>query len=86
LKPKNHFKKLTLTNIKLNLLKLYLRAERMNGLDISGELILKKVTTATIQKKQPLDKPLKRWKDAVERDIQLVDVNASIELTFNRER
>lgn len=36
--------------------------------------ILHKVT---IQKKRPLGRPRTRWKDAVEKDIQLMDVNAS---------
>ncbi|KAF0764653.1 Uncharacterized protein FWK35_00018899 [Aphis craccivora] len=48
--------------------------------------ILKKIITATIQKKQPLGRPRTRWKDAVKRDIQLVDANASVELALNRER
>ncbi|KAL4083661.1 hypothetical protein QTP88_028977 [Uroleucon formosanum] len=48
--------------------------------------ILKKVITATIQKKRPLSRPRTRWKDAVKRDIQLVDANASVELALNRER
>jgi hypothetical protein len=48
--------------------------------------ILKKVITATIQKKRPLGGPRTRWKDAVKRDIQLVDANASVELALNRER
>ncbi|XP_015364583.1 PREDICTED: uncharacterized protein LOC107162266 [Diuraphis noxia] len=48
--------------------------------------ILKKVITAMIQKKRPLGRPRTRWKYAVKRGIQLVDVNASIELALNRER
>jgi hypothetical protein len=48
--------------------------------------ILKKVITTTIQKKRPLGRPRTRWKDAVEKDVQLVDVNASVELALNRER
>lgn len=39
------------------------------------EDILKKVTTATIQKKHPLDRPETRWKDAVEKDIRVENVN-----------
>jgi len=33
-----------------------------------------------------LSRPRTRWKDAVKRDIQLVDANASVELALNRER
>jgi hypothetical protein len=45
--------------------------------------ILKKIITATIQKKRPLGRTRTRWKDAVKRDIQLVDANASVELALN---
>jgi len=48
--------------------------------------ILKKVITITIQKKRPLGRPRTRWKDAVKKDIQLVDAIASVELALNRER
>jgi hypothetical protein len=48
--------------------------------------ILKKVITTTMQKKRPLGRSRTRWKDAVEKDVQLVDVNASVELALNRER
>lgn len=47
--------------------------------------IIKKVTTVTIQN-HPLGRPRIRWRDAVEKDIRMVDVNSSVELVFNRER
>lgn len=39
-----------------------------------------------IPKNQPLGKPRTRWEDAVEKNIQFMNVNAPVELTFNRER
>jgi len=33
-----------------------------------------------------MGRPRTRWKDAVKKDIQLVDANASVELALNRER
>ncbi|VVC27040.1 Hypothetical protein CINCED_3A006458 [Cinara cedri] len=61
------------------------RMERFGHIWRAEDDILKKVTTATIQKKRPLGRPRTRWKDAVKRDIQLLDVNASLELALNRE-
>jgi hypothetical protein len=48
--------------------------------------IIKKVLTETIQKKRPIGRPRKRWKDAVEKDIKMQGRNMTVNLALDRER
>lgn len=49
-------------------------------------MISKKVLTETINKKTPISRPNTRWKDAVEKDIQILGRNVSADQAFNREK
>ncbi|KAF0757235.1 Uncharacterized protein FWK35_00022628 [Aphis craccivora] len=48
--------------------------------------IIKKVLTETIQKKRPIGKPRTRWKDAIEKDINMLGRNVTVDLALDRER
>ncbi|KAF0721180.1 putative transposon-derived protein F52C9.6 [Aphis craccivora] len=67
----------------------YIRCKRLEWLGhvwrADGDL-LKNVLIRKIDKKRPLGRPRTRWKDTAEKDMRLIDKNATLDWTLNREK
>jgi hypothetical protein len=67
----------------------YIRCKRLEWLGhvwrADGDL-LKNVLIRKINKKSPLGRPRTRWKDTAEKDMRLIDEDATLDWTLNREK
>ncbi|KAL4103343.1 hypothetical protein QTP88_018720 [Uroleucon formosanum] len=67
----------------------YIRCKRLEWLGhvwrADGDL-LKNVLIRKINKKRPLGRPRTRWKDTAEKDKRLIDEDATLDWTLNREK
>jgi len=48
--------------------------------------LLKNVLIGKINKKRPFGRPRPRWKDTVEKDVRLIEENATLDWTLDREK
>uniref|UniRef100_A0A2S2PQV7 Uncharacterized transposon-derived protein F52C9.6 n=1 Tax=Schizaphis graminum TaxID=13262 RepID=A0A2S2PQV7_SCHGA len=65
-----------------------IRCKRLEWLHVwrADRDLLKNVLIRKINKKRPLGRPRTRWKDTAEKDMRLIDEDATLDWTLNREK